>query len=115
MALVLRWKLTAAMAVVYVAVAAAVVYLADDPNLGAAALVVLFALVLLAGNMYVRAKEKAQGAPRASEARLGRDDRPRAGHLRRRTAQGGRGGPAGPATLRPAPRPMTPDPEAGRR
>lgn len=95
MALVLRWKLTAAMAVVYVALAAAVVYLADDPELGAAALVVLFALVLLAGNMYVRAREKAQGA--------------------KRTAKAGRAGPDGPATLRPAPRPMAPDPEAGRR
>jgi len=74
MAWVLRWRLTTAMAASYAAAAAAVMYFLHDAATAAAVLVILFALVLLAGNVWVRAGRKAPGAlPDAQRARGGGD------------------------------------------
>lgn len=103
MAAVLRWKLSAAMATSYAALAAVLIYFVRDQTAVLAALVLLFALELLAGNVYV----KALGEGRAAQG---------AGHDVAR-AGNGRDVASGnaPATLHPAPRTPHPDPEMGRR
>ncbi len=111
---VLRWKLTAAMAVCYVAVAAAIVFFVQDANSGVAALVVLFALVLLAGNMYTRRMDRVPGAgcrvPGTNDdASIARHPAPVARHPAPVTRH-----PA-PGTRHPAPGARHPDPELGRR
>jgi hypothetical protein len=95
MAWVLHWKISAAMAASYAAAAALFLYFIRSTTTIVAVLIILFALVLLAGNMYVRAMEKAQGARRRAHGEP--DD--------------GNGG----QSLRPAPRALRLDPEAGRR
>ena len=115
MARLLHWKTTAAMAAVYAALAAPLLYFIRDATVLVAVLFVLFALVLLAGNIYVRAKDKAQGARRTVEDRpeaglLGRDDRRSS-----TVAQGKRDDGNGDRSSPLAPRAVRLDPEAGRR
>ena len=64
MAWVMHRKTTAAMATFYAASAALLFYFIRDATTQVAVLFVLFALVLVAGNMYVRTKVMAQGAGR---------------------------------------------------
>ena len=68
MAWVLHRKTTAAMAAFYAAVAALLLYFIHDATLLAVALFVVFTLVLLAGNMYVR-----QGAREDGNGRMARN------------------------------------------
>jgi hypothetical protein len=91
MARVRHWKISAAMAASYAGVAALLIYFIRDQNAVVAALVILFALVLLAGNLYVRA----QGAGRRAQA----------------PPDGGSGSPS----RHPAHGSRPPDPEMGRR
>jgi len=88
-------KTTAAMATFYAASAALLFYFIRDATTQVAVLFVLFALVLVAGNMYVRTKVMAQGAGRRAQGK--RDD-----------GNGERSSPLAPRAVRL-------DPEAGRR
>ncbi len=99
MAWVAHWKLTAAMAAFYAVVAALIVYFAGDAALAAPALLVLFSLVLLAGNIYIGRKDRVQGNDRGPGAG-GRGPGERADAVRPR---------------HPAPGTRHPDPYPGRR
>jgi hypothetical protein len=65
MAWVLRWKLSAVMAAAYAVSAGAVILFVRDQATAVAAFVMLFALVLIAGNVYAKhqgAGSRVQGA-----------------------------------------------------
>jgi hypothetical protein len=115
MAWVLRWKLSAVMAAAYAVAAGAVILFVRDQATAVAALVMLFALVLIAGNVYA----KHQGA--GSRVR-GAGTNPGAGCGVRGAGydETGTRFPAprvhpAPGTLHPAPSTPHPDPELGRR
>ena len=96
-----HWKTTVAMAAFYAVAAVLLFFAVRDQTTVVVALFVLFALVLLAGNMYVRSGERAQGR--------------RGGRVE--GWKGGRGGaplPSSPINPSTHP-PLHPDPEYGRR
>lgn len=116
MAWVLHRKTTAAMAAFYAAVAVPLFYLLHDTTTLAVALFILFSAVLLAGNLYLRARTggPGQGAPGKGRDAKGDDGvRPAEDDLRPSW-------PERPAAGRPfkgplAPSPAPRDPESGRR